>query len=296
MSTQTTTNSNSNYINYLKDVKHQAQVVVKDNLLSIILFGSYAKGKPTKVSDVDVIIVVSDSTQEYEISKLRRVLESVAIRHEYWYNPRSLLKRILRVVKLKTGMFVPFFVCRESDLINGRFERIFGVSKLLSLLLAPRNSVLNSIKVKSKVIYGKNLISKMKIKRPSYVEIIKSYVMNLLQSLGALIISPFDNEATKYSMEAFKWSIYTIREVLKDDDEFKKLLKEVSKSQILNYNFKQWEILRNAYRQHYPFVFMTPSALTEMYLRTLINMSITPYVASFLQRFQNIISTNTTTS
>ncbi len=72
-----------------------SQIVEKFKPLKIVLFGSYAYGKPTPVSDVDLLIVMDSSLKERELSvSIRRAIEYHFGLDLIVKTPLSLSKRI----------------------------------------------------------------------------------------------------------------------------------------------------------------------------------------------------------
>ena len=97
-------------------------------LVSVVLFGSAAKGGfSTAVSDVDVIIVVSDDASR---AKRLRLLEDVVrleTVHEFrpatMHRPGRLRARIERAV----GHGLSCFVCTRSDLLSGNVAPVLNL-------------------------------------------------------------------------------------------------------------------------------------------------------------------------
>src|SRR5438876_12458653 len=88
-------------------------------LVSVVLFGSAAKGGFSgDVSDVDVIIVVSDDTSRAKRLRLGEDVARLEILHELrpatTHSHRGLRARIERAV----GHGISCFVCTRSDLIS----------------------------------------------------------------------------------------------------------------------------------------------------------------------------------
>ena len=123
---------------YIKEILNYINTQFPGKLVSLILFGSSVNGIPTKISDVDLLIVLNDKVTKREMQRIRLRVEKLAVKYRFWSYPQSLFERILRGVKLSTGMFVPFFVTREKDLLSGKFTRIFNVNRVLAFFLSPK--------------------------------------------------------------------------------------------------------------------------------------------------------------
>ena len=60
--------------NILREFKEQLEMVYKDNLKEVILFGSMARGESTGESDIDVLIVLDNiPNHEDEFGKIFRI-------------------------------------------------------------------------------------------------------------------------------------------------------------------------------------------------------------------------------
>ena len=97
-------------------------------LVSVVLFGSAAKGGFSgDVSDVDVIIVVSDDASRGERLRLGEGVARLETVHELrpatTHSPGGLRTRIERAV----GHGISCFVCTRSDLISGDVARVLDL-------------------------------------------------------------------------------------------------------------------------------------------------------------------------
>jgi len=60
------------------------EIEKNQDIQKIYLFGSYAYGKPTKKSDLDLCVVINDSYSKYDCSiDINNALESIGIRYNY---------------------------------------------------------------------------------------------------------------------------------------------------------------------------------------------------------------------
>lgn len=176
-----------------------SRVVGVGSVSSVIVFGSLLDGVTSPLSDVDVLIVLK-SGDKGAVKKAAAALRGL----EKAKRPSSFIERVLDAVSVKTGMFKSFFVCREEDLRKGDFPSIFSLSRAMSTLLAPSKLVLGSALDGAKIVYGEAKLPPPQ--SPSSLQLVKSLAMNILLSTAALLIAPLTEEATKYSMEAVKWS------------------------------------------------------------------------------------------
>jgi len=278
---------------YIKEIINEINTKFPGKLVSLVLFGSSVNGIPTKISDVDLLIVLDNSVTKREIQRIRLSVEKLAVKYRFWSYPRSLFERILRGVKLSTGMFVPFFVTREKDILSGKFTRIFNVNRVLAFFLSPKSTVLRSIQNNYRVLWGKDVIKSMKVGTESRIDLPKGMFLNLLQSIAAFFMSPFLEEATKYSLEALKWALYTLRPHIYRrnranlDDIINSLIKAGYYSEVL-LTFKR---LRSNYRNDYRFILIAPQLVTALYIKPLLalNANIMQFVTNIYGEFRDMI-------
>ena len=184
-----------------------------------ILFGSYARGTPVKSSDIDILIILPNSTSRYEIKRLKYLLSRIHLTL-FPENLRSSTFSIFRLVEQSTGQFVSGFVCTKADFLSGNFPQIFRVSWVAAQLLAPKTLVLRNFQLSSRTLWGENLIGKIKVKQPTNFDLAISMCMNILLITGTFFISPMyliykgknqtQKQITKTCMEAVKWSLHSI--------------------------------------------------------------------------------------
>ncbi|MEX0568320.1 MAG: nucleotidyltransferase domain-containing protein [Candidatus Njordarchaeota archaeon] len=191
---------------YIQDAVNVSKKILGDNLLSIVLFGSVVRNEVSKISDVDILIVVKEYNKQAE--KLEQILKVLSLKYELIFVPKGFFGRLFYALSSTTGMFRPAFVTDIKSIKKWRFQRIFRVSKIMSRILAPRESVKFTIMRSYKVIYGIDPFENIKIEEPSFVEIIKSFLMNILLAICSLVLLPFHRETYKFVYEAVKWSMF----------------------------------------------------------------------------------------
>ncbi|MCK4736071.1 MAG: nucleotidyltransferase domain-containing protein [Methanophagales archaeon] len=196
--------------NYIEDLLTILKSTFKQKLESIILFGSLAEGYFSEdVSDVDIIVVLSDDSSKEDIKKSREIIKNIEIKYNFSQKTDSFRGRLLKFFDEQTGMFVSYFVCKKSDLIQGNFNKIFLRSPIFFLIAdiaVPKKIVLTNVFGRASIVYGNNVLQEIKIPIIGIIDIIKDFIMNFCLSLFAISIYPFSDKATKYSMEARKWS------------------------------------------------------------------------------------------
>jgi len=203
------------YKAYIRKVINLVQKLCGRYLVSIILFGSAKVGGLSPLSDIDIVIVVDDTTPQSVLKKADLILFFYETKNNLWINNSNFFSLIVKTLNILTGMYKSHFICRYRDLKEMIFHKIFNTSYIMSKILAPKCLVLRNFLITAKTIYGRDVLQSIK-KRVSefencgYISLLKSLFMNLLLSLGALVISPFFDEAYKYSVEAIKWSMYGV--------------------------------------------------------------------------------------
>lgn len=197
--------------NYIKDILILVRREVGINkILSILLFGSQrAKSEATAVSDCDLLIIFKNRVSNHHIREIEKYFIALEIKHKFREFDKKLPKKILGVIQQTTGIFVSHFLTKVKYWEAASFHKIFRVNKVFSAVFAPRNIVLGNVLTNSTVLYGKNLKEKIRPKiQITFIEIIKSTIMNLMISLFSILISLFKKlDPTKYQLTAIKWSL-----------------------------------------------------------------------------------------
>ncbi|MHA1208457.1 MAG: nucleotidyltransferase domain-containing protein [Candidatus Freyarchaeota archaeon] len=192
---------------YLDRVFSLLSALLEKDLVALYVFGSVVGGECCDTSDLDLLIVLDDGTPSQLIRYVDGLLESLEAEYELVSADRSLVGRVLRAIERSTGMFVSHFLCRRSDLLRGRFSKVFSTNLLMSKLLAPASIVFGSVLSRKVKVYGEDILGGVTIPKPSRLTLLKSLAMNLLLSLFSLLLYPLTPRANRYEMEAAKWSI-----------------------------------------------------------------------------------------
>ena len=197
--------------NYIKDVLTLVNKEIGINkILSILLFGSQsAKDQATTVSDCDLLIIFKDRVSNHHIKEIEKYFMALEIKHKFREFDNKLTRKILGVIQQTTGIFVSHFLTKRKYWEERRFHKIFRVNKVFSAAFAPRNIVLGNVLCNSVNLYGDDLRNKLKSKiQITFIEMIKSTIMNLMISFFSIVISLFRNlNPTKYQLEAIKWAL-----------------------------------------------------------------------------------------
>ena len=197
-------------LNYIIEAETlSTRILGSDSLKGIILFGSHARNgreKASKVSDVDLIIKISDNIPNDKLKRLDGCLDALEIKYGLRVKPDTLFQKFLRVVEKTTGMFVSHFLIKEKDWENCDFPKIFRVNRFFSRMLAPERIVLKSMSQDCVSLAGEGLCSQDAIKITSF-DVLKSLAMNLILCLAGNFLSMFVKGSEKYILEAVKWSL-----------------------------------------------------------------------------------------
>jgi predicted nucleotidyltransferase len=192
----------------LKEFLKELVDSTKQDVISIVLFGSAAKGKfKIGKSDIDLIFVVDDKTKKKELEKK---LFYIVLNLDRKYNLKlskacfgfndGICRRVVLAIENMAYFRMPFgvFSIDELNFENTNISnwKIFLISKLLGSM----KSFAVNIKKDGVTIYGKDLISKLKVSPLTRMEKLKFHLTIFWVFIFGLICLPFD---WKFSMEHF---------------------------------------------------------------------------------------------
>lgn len=188
---------------------------------ALFIFGSMVKKDYTRgtkgTSDVDLLVVLNENIEKKEITRAWNHINAIEIRI---FSPKKkwgIIPRILRAVECQTGMHNNLFITTLADLKSLDFSRIFHTNKILTNLIAPNNIVLGSALTKITLLHGKKELAEklgpikknLEKKGISSFQLLKSLLMDAVLSFCSIILLPVTKDATRYSIEATKWSLYS---------------------------------------------------------------------------------------
>lgn len=178
-------------------------------IVSIMIFGSAAKGGFSPVSDVDLLIVLADEVPWNEKVRLKHELGALEFEHKLRERPKSNKESILTVVDRVAAQFKSQFVCYKRDFISGNSAAVFGINRVLeSLFLSTRIAFANDV-ISAKTVWGEDLLSQVRVPLLTKAHLVKNFVGLLLFNACAMGVFPVLPNATKYSMSALKWMLHT---------------------------------------------------------------------------------------
>ncbi|UCD92305.1 MAG: nucleotidyltransferase domain-containing protein [Methanobacteriota archaeon] len=260
-----------NQKDYLSDLVPHLQTQIGDRLLSIVLFGSVVKGGFTKgISDFDMIIVVDDTVDSGLMRTIVKEAQSLAKKHGIVSSIEDEFEGIPQFIMAQTGMFTSQFICRRRDFVSGKFTKIFGANPLLAKLLSPSSQVLGSVLKGSRTVYGEDLASEIEVTESTRFDIVKSLIMNELLVGLSLFYYPFSKNATKFAMEATKWSAHMAGYMATGESRSLTGSVEVLASKGISLDhLKRLEELRNNYGPNLSFILSAPKAIASMHISML---------------------------
>ncbi|MFQ6054513.1 MAG: nucleotidyltransferase domain-containing protein [Methanosarcinales archaeon] len=254
--------------NYILDSILKVEEISNIKVVSAVLFGSIVNQDFSKTSDVDLIIILED-IGDLKLRKIKRAMRKI----ECEYGLAHLAEcNFLNWIKECTGMYSSNFICTRSDFISANFIKIFNTNRLLTILLAPTEIVLSNFILNAKTIYGNDLIPLFRKPSITKMQIFKSFIMNLLLSISAIVIYPITPDSTKYSMEAIKWSLHSVYHYSTSaSSSTEKLIEEFSdKSYLLKTQLIQFKKLRNQYKKDFKFNLKTPIVVWRLHSQYLL--------------------------
>ncbi len=194
---------------FIKEIVEATELVLGPSCIDgVILFGSLSYGKITKMSDVDLLIIVSNAISLARIRRLHQILHAIEVKHNLAADIETRSDRLQHIIESKTGMYCSHFICRREDWEQNRFARILSLNKTFVWLLAPSKIVLDSLKHGASIIYGDGDIAiNYSQNYYSHLQILKSLLLTLIMAFGTIILLPIDKKYHKYLLEAYKWSL-----------------------------------------------------------------------------------------
>jgi predicted nucleotidyltransferase len=237
-------------------------------LVSVALFGSAAKGGFSgEVSDVDLIVVLSDDASRTQRSRLAdnvARLEAVhGLRPDTSHPPGSLRALIDRVMAHGFSSFV----CTRGDVISGDVGRVLDLSPLETLLVD--RIVFASIVASAVTVWGEDLLPRVAVPSVRRLDVFKALYAFSGQVLASAVMFPVLPDATRYAMGTLKHSLHSCffcyhgrTAALEEEVDF--FQRRLGPSQVL------FELLalRRKYRRSFAFVIRFLPALVRLHVRT----------------------------
>lgn len=237
-------------------------------LASVVLFGSAAKGGfSADVSDVDVIIVVSDHASRAKRLRLREDVARLEVLHELHPattpSPGSVRARIERAA----GHGISCFVCARSDLISGDVTRVLDLRPWEAPFVD--RIVFASIVASAVTIWGEDLLPRVQVPFIRRRDVFKALLGFASQIVLSALTFPVLPDATKYAMGALKHSLHSCffcyhqrTTTLEDEVAFFNRRLGASRTMV------ELLSLRRHYRRSFAFVIRCLPTLVRLHFRT----------------------------
>lgn len=237
-------------------------------LVSVVLFGSAAKGGFSgDVSDVDLIIVVSDDASR---AQRRRLIEDVArlevlhgLRPATTRSPGRLRMFIERVMSHGFSCFV----CTRSDLTSGDVARVLGIRPLETPFVD--RIVFASIVASAVSVWGEDLLPQVVAPSVRRLDVFKALLTFSNQVLLSAVAFPALPDATKYAMGALKHSLHSCffcyhQRTAAVEEEVDFFQRRMGSSRTL----VELLALRRQHRRSFAFVIRCLPAIVQLHVRT----------------------------
>lgn len=256
---------------YIREIVGTTEVLLgRNSIHAVMLFGSASNSQNTKISDVDLMVLVNDSVNDRRIKETKPFLTGIVIKHRYRNYSNTWHARILHIIEKSTGMFCSIFLAKISNWDRNNFSKIFSTNPVLTYLLAPHKIVLDSMKRGTTVLYqaqNEDIHLQPLEKTYSKSQLIKSLILNLIMSLGTLFLLPLNKKNSKYMLEAIKWSIrscdfYENKEI----NSLSKILKKIQKHGIEVDFIQRFLELRKTLKRDLIFCLKVPLNIIKIHL------------------------------
>ena len=233
--------------------------------VSVILFGSAAKGAFSGVSDVDLIIVLPDETTRENRRRLREEVVRLETLHGFRpaHSSGALRARIERAV----GHLFPCSVCTRGDLISGDVARVLDLRPWEAPLVD--RIVFASIVASAMTVWGEDLLPRVPVPSVRRLDVFKAlfgFSSQVLLSAVTFVVLP---DATKYAMGVLKHSLHSCffcyhERTTTLEDEVAFFTRHLGASRTL----VELLLLRRHYRRSFAFVIRCLPTIARLHVRT----------------------------
>jgi predicted nucleotidyltransferase len=158
------------------------------SLVSLVLFGSVASGWASNVSDVDLIVILSDDATPNTMGRLREEIALLEVRFER-----------------ATGYLFSCFVCKRSQLLSGDVAAILGLRRWEAPFVD--RILLATIVASAVTIAGEDLVPQIPVPAIRQADVFKALFTFVCQIVLSVAVFPVLSDATKLAMGALKHSV-----------------------------------------------------------------------------------------
>ena len=255
---------------YLDKVIELSASECGNHLFSVVLFGSAVKGEYKEgVSDIDLMVVVSDETPKPVLEHLGSRLEGL----EAASGPMRNRSHFLWVFASRTALFRSHFVVRRASLTALDTRKLFEEARgfnlpfgRLLLSIAPSDLVVQNVLRGAAVVYGENILEGVQLPRPGPSGLARSFLVSLVLSLFGGLASIFFADGSMFSLEAVKWFLLDLHSYSHDDSggirEALSYAEKLSPSPVL----QGFSVLRQSYHRSIAFSLACPLYLSYLFL------------------------------
>ncbi|MFA5405776.1 MAG: nucleotidyltransferase domain-containing protein [Candidatus Nanoarchaeia archaeon] len=203
-------------MNNLELLSSKVKRVIGDNLLSMIVFGSYARGDSDAQSDVDLIVVVKRKTKSL-VNRLKNLDYELSLDAINW--PDLQASKFLNLIGFKKNIFL----FDEQEFKRKKFN--FCDNQFLASLLIPKNIIWANVKREGKLLHGKDLLDfDVKI---GLWDKFKAPLPGVGACFVALFLFPFNKKkAINLAQTGLRWTYMNVAGILKRS-ETKSILKNL---------------------------------------------------------------------
>jgi hypothetical protein len=241
------------------------------SLVSIILFGSASTGGYTEgLSDLDLLLVVSDETDTAEKERIGRVVAETEVLHRF-SKPRAseglLSSAVHSIANRVTANVRSYFLCSKADLLSGDPGRVLGLPKIQAVFVD--RIAVPSILGSGTTVWGESLLPEVQLPPIRRLDVWKSFFGLFNQLVLVTALYPASPRATRYALDILKRSVHSCyfchhgrSAAISDEVEYFEWRYGE------NATLQRLLSLRREYRRSFPFVLHSFGAMIRLHLRT----------------------------
>jgi predicted nucleotidyltransferase len=240
-------------------------------LVSVVLFGSAANGGWVEtVSDVDLILVVTDTASDEDMDRLRSEVERIEILHRLRSHSTDGQPALEKFLDRVTAHDRTFFICTRGDLLSGNIGRILRIHPSQAMFVD--RIVLANLVASGITVWGEAMLPLVPVAPIRRFDVFKALFGLFPMALLSAAIFPLHPGMTKYAMGVLKSSVHSCffcyelrRAPLEEEISF------FERRLGSNRTLIQLLALRREYRNSFKFVVCCIPTLARLPLRTSID-------------------------
>jgi len=189
---------------FIREFTRKLTRALKRSVVSIMLFGSVARGEATPQSDIDFLIVVDDNADlEGSKGKIKNIVARLERKHGF-HREESTAEHLFSLLKHGQGGKTSLFMCSEGALRHGRIAEIFDINRLLAAFFIPGSYILRELKKEHKVLYGIDEFKYMRIYNTP-LDLARSFLANFVIAFFGILALPLSLDSAEHlAMESSK--------------------------------------------------------------------------------------------